>query len=132
MSKKIELPAPGKTPLEELKALQSCIQLFGNHVHVDFEGSSEGSSISVTLNSAPNEADADLAERLLRLAPFLIQCEIPDWDQEKGATGNLRIWDSGIWMDAVDHNEDWLLERNVDLDLLEEMIFEENQPDFDL
>jgi hypothetical protein len=63
-----------------------------------------------------------MGPRISRLADRLIRCEIPDWDEAPGSSGRIRISaQEDPWLDGVDHAEDWLLERTIDLDTLEEI-----------
>lgn len=69
-----------------------------------------------------------MGPRISRLADRLIRCEIPNWYEGPGASGRVRISaNEDPWLDAVDHAEDWLLERTVDLDTLDEIGWGEDE-----
>jgi len=130
----ITLPPPGETPLAELDALRAFSGLLGQEIQIDFEARSDGSrSVSVQIGSAggpeiPEGMEREAAERAIRLADPLIRCEIPGWDEPPGSEGRIRILHGEApWLDAVDHAEDWLLERTIDLEELAEMSWETEQ-----
>jgi hypothetical protein len=123
----VRLPPPGDTPTEELRALQEFTRLLGAEITIEFECAPDGATrLSAVIGADPSpelpeELEREAAERAIRLADPLIRCEIPDWDAPPGANGRLRILpDEPPWLDAVDHAEDWLLERHVDPDALAE------------
>lgn len=123
----ITLPPFGGTPLEELAALKTFSALLGREIEVDFEGGDEREArLDVTLclkrDHLPDGVEPEASARVARLADLLIRCDIPNWDQGPGAEGRVRIGpNDDPWLDAVDHAEDWLLERTIDLDTLGEI-----------
>jgi hypothetical protein len=116
-------PDPQTSPIEELEAIQGFAALLGREIMIDFEGGADGRRIEVDLGPAiPLEAGLAMGPRISRLADRLIRCEIPDWDEAPGSSGRIRISaQEDPWLDGVDHAEDWLLERTIDLDTLEEI-----------
>jgi hypothetical protein len=116
-------PDPQTSPIEELGAIQRFATLLGREIMIDFEGGADGHRIEVDLGPAiPLEAGGEMGPRISRLADRLIRCEIPDWDEAPGSSGRIRISaQEDPWLDGVDHAEDWLLERTIDLDTLEEI-----------
>lgn len=125
----IAFPLPGRTPLEELEALKLCAGILNIEIDIDFEGKEGCSRITVNIGrKVRTDLDQEIADRSLRLAPFLISCDIPDWNQNLGSSGRLRISaHDDPWLDAVDNNEDWLLERTIDTEALEDEIFDEEE-----
>ena len=126
-------PPPGETPAQELRALQTLTGLIGAEILIEFETYPLGSTALTAQIGAggapdlPEPLEAEIAERAIRLADPLIRCEIPDWTVPPGANGRIRIsCDEAPWLDAVDHAEDWLLERTIDLDTLAEMSWDED------
>jgi hypothetical protein len=82
----------------------------------------------VDLRQVPLEVGMAMGPRISRLADRLIRCEIPNWYEGPGASGRVRISaNEDPWLDAVDHAEDWLLERTVDLDTLDEIGWGEDE-----
>lgn len=126
----ITLPPPGETPAAELRALRGLSGLIGAELLVEFDTApGGGTTLTAQLSGGgcpdlPDGVEASAAERAIRLADPLIRCEIPDWDVPPGASGRVRIGPDEPWLDAVDRTEDWLLERTIDLDALEEMRWE--------
>ncbi|MCE6959262.1 hypothetical protein LAZ40_09375 [Cereibacter sphaeroides] len=113
-------PARGATPIEELRLLETHLKALGQAALIEIEGKNGGSVISAELSGPGPEIDQGLAERLMLLAPYLLEADMPGWDQDAGSTGRLRLSGDGEpWLDAVDRNEDWLLERTIDLEALE-------------
>lgn len=84
-------PDPGRTPEDELEALITFARLTGGEITIDFRGGSGGSTITAELSGRESSADAEIAERVMRLAPYLISCDIPDWNQNSGSEGRIRI-----------------------------------------
>lgn len=121
-------PASGATPTEELRLLEAHLKQIGREALVEFSSEGRGATMMASLSGRGPEIQPDLAERLLRLAPFLLEGDMPGWQEGQGAEGRLRLCGDGEpWLDAVDHNEDWLLERVVGLDLLEDARWEEEE-----
>jgi hypothetical protein len=126
----ITLTPPGGSPSEELAAIKALAGLLGREIIVDFDsaGGTEpvvDVTLGVTREEMPGGLHLEAAARVARLADRLIRCEIPSWDEAPGASGRIRISDGeDPWLDAVDHAEDWLLERTIDLDTLSEMSWE--------
>lgn len=120
-------PSSGATPLEELRLLESHLKQLGREALVEFSSKAGGSNLLASLSGIGPAIQPDLAERLLRLAPHLLEGDMPGWEEGKGAEGRLRLCGDGEpWLDAVDHNEDWLLERTIALDLLEDARWEDD------
>jgi len=121
-------PDSGATPAEELRRLEAHLKDLGREAVIEFSSEGGGSSLTVGLSGPGPDIGADLAERLLRLAPHLLEGDMPGWQDGKGAEGRLRLSGDGEpWLDAVDHNEDWLLERVVGLDILDDARWEEEE-----
>lgn len=126
----ISLPARGETPTAELEAMKTFCALLGREIIIDFEGGKdEIPSVNVALGASwddlPDGVGLEATGRLMILADRLIRCDIPSWDEAPGAEGMIRIGpDEAPWLDAVDHAEDWLLERTIDLEELAEMSWE--------
>lgn len=120
-------PASGATPAEELRCVEAHLKALGREAVIEFSSEGGGSSLTVGLSGPGPGIQPDLAERLLRLAPHLLEGDMPGWREGKGAEGRLRLCGDGEpWLDAMDHNEDWLLERTIALDLLEEACWDED------
>ena len=108
------------SPREELERLHVILKELGREALIEFDGSDKGSVISASLSGAGRDIEADLAERLIHLAPILIRCDLPGWDAGKGTCGRIRL--DGVtepWLDADDREDDWLMERTIDLDELD-------------
>lgn len=126
----ISLPARGGTPAEELEAMRTFCALLGREIIIDFEGGKgEFPSVNVSLGASwdalPDGVGLEATGRLMILADRLIRCDIPGWDEPPGAEGRIRLFhDEAPWLDAVDHAEDWLLERTIDLEELAGMSWE--------
>lgn len=120
-------PASGETPFEELRLLEAHLKQMGREALIDFSSEGRGATMMASLSGRGPEIQPDLAERLLRLTPFLLDGDMPGWQEGQGAEGRLRLCGDGEpWLDAVDHNEDWLLERSIALDLLEDACWDED------
>lgn len=119
----ISPPDPQTSPIGELGAIKGFAALLGREIMIEFEGGADEHRIEVDLGPAiPLKAAGEMGPRISRLADRLIRCEIPDWDEAPGASGRIRISaQEDPWLDAVDHAEDWHLERTIDLDTLEEI-----------
>lgn len=130
----IALPLAGKTPAEELEALKLCAGILNREIIIGFTGRNGGSTITVDLGEGPEASvDPEIAERATRIAPFLIECDIYDWNLRYGSEGFVRISSNDApWIDAVDHNEDWLLERYIDTDALEDRSFDEDEQSIEI
>jgi len=122
----ITLPPMAETPMGELSALKALSTLLGREIQADFDGTTAGGgTINVIFgrgwDDMPDGVALEACARVTRLADRLIRCDIPAWDEAPGAEGRLVIRpDEDPWLDAVDHAEDWLLERTVDLEELAE------------
>lgn len=124
------LPEPAADQMGELIVLSRYLDGSGREALIEFEGCDGGSVLTSSLSGKGPEIPEALAERLLRLAPYLIACEMPDWDQDAGSAGRIRIGGGNSpWIDALDRNEDWLLDRCIDTEPLEGMSFENDPGD---
>lgn len=127
------LAPAGETPLAELSILKDCARAYGGdkgEVVIDFVARNDAVSLGVRLGILETPVDQDVAQRFTRLAPYLVACEIPEWNKGAGSDGRLCICpDDAPWIDAVDHVTDWLLERPVNLDRFAEMAWDEHERD---
>jgi hypothetical protein len=126
----ITLPPAANAPSDELTIIKAFSGLLGREIIVDFDsaGGTEpvvDVTLGVTREAMPEGLHLEAVARVARLADRMIRCEIPSWDEAPGASGRIRIsHDEAPWLDAVDHAEDWLLERTIDVDTLAEMSWE--------
>ncbi|MEP3668994.1 MAG: hypothetical protein ABJN42_19900 [Roseibium sp.] len=123
-------PAADSNPRIELERLGTYFKAIGREGLIDFEGKDGEQDITTRLSGVGPEVASDVASRLKILAPALITCEIPEWDQGKGSSGTLRIiGPEDVWLSGTDFNEDWALDRQVDLDMLADAP-EDDSPSF--
>lgn len=104
--------------------LQQAAFELGREIIVDFESASGELDLSFSF-SGPGAVEwpkgLDFLKTVVaKLMPHWLRAEIPTFDEGKGAEGRIRIAKGQCWLDAVDHNEDWQLERELDTDLLDE------------
>lgn len=113
---------------EKWAMLSSEIASSGVEAHIDFEGAGGASDIQIQSHprgQLPNRTLALLACFSLEL----IKAEISDWDQGEGSTGRIRVdGKTEPWMDADDRNDDWSIERAIDMDVIFEALGDPADP----
>lgn len=123
MRKKIvSLPPAGATPTEELMAMERYSLLSGEPIRVRFESSGGAASFNISHPPSDPNNNEEFAARITELTGILVSCEMPEWIKDNGAEGQVII--SGVdpvWISGIDHNEDWNVDKHVDLEILSEM-----------
>lgn len=111
---------------ETFTHIQHAVREIGREVLISFDATEEKGFEADISFAGPGEIDwpeslAELKAEIEAIAPHLLRQEMSDFDTGAGATGRLRILgDEAPWLDADDRNADWVLERPVDLEGLEE------------
>lgn len=105
------------TPLNDHQKIQDWLARSGmTYVDFSFDGDSDKKSYQ-SLAELPE----DIREAGLRLTEAIISSEIrEDWAEGDGAAGFVRYTPGQApWLDADDEEEDWVYERECDIDDLE-------------
>lgn len=118
----ISLPPRGASPLEEFDAFQRFALLLGKEIIVEFESRDGAVVIDLAYVGTEPSDDTEITDRIMILTDCLVACDVSDWKDGAGTQGRIRLSGTDTpWIDAVDRKENWLLERDVDLEELAEM-----------
>jgi hypothetical protein len=101
-----------------------CIYDLQRDALINFSAGKDGLQIDAVLQGQGIEIPPILKEKLERLAPYLVRCEIPSFDGDYHASGRIMITRGETpFLDAEDFVDDWDFQRHIELDELNEIEF---------